>query len=94
MMRFERYLNRKKLAQSTDCEKIKIIKFRKGGSKKRNRIWKEEQIDQAKKYKCLGYMFLENQQQWKTYRRQSKQSKEHIMKDMEELVKNVLFYEV
>lgn len=61
MMRsFEKYLKRKKL--TLNCEKSKVMVFRKGGGREKARIWKWEgkNIEEVKEFTYLGYQLRRN----------------------------------
>lgn len=60
LITLERYLDRRKLTLSV--EKSKIMVFRKGGGKTRQRIWKwkEENLEEVNEFKYLGYLIQRN----------------------------------
>ena len=63
LRRLERYMEKKKL--EVNVGKTKIIRFQKGGGKRKatNWWWKEERIKEVKKVKYLGYVFKRNRGQ-------------------------------
>lgn len=60
LKRLERYLDRKGI--ELNAEKTKVMKFRKGGGKKRKIEWrwKGKKLEEVRKFKYLGYVVQRN----------------------------------
>lgn len=60
MRRFKRYLEKKKMTLSTEKSKILVFEDGRGRKKKREWKWEEEDIEEVREIKYLGYMMQKN----------------------------------
>ncbi|XP_039313476.1 protein CROWDED NUCLEI 1-like [Solenopsis invicta] len=60
MKRFRKYLEKKELSLSADKSKVLVFENRRGRRKKREWKWKEENIEEVKEIRYLGYTLQKN----------------------------------
>lgn len=83
LKRFRKFMERKGLMLSTEKSKVVVFESKKGRRKKREWKWGEEEIEEVKEIKYLGYILQKSGGIEKTYSKEDEESNDSYEEDLE-----------